>query len=195
MSTDIHNEGRGTWQRSWPQEFKCRRELAREGENKTYLEFLRSANKYENDRAYEGEEEEEGESEEEDDEDDDGENMSQEGYEAEEDVEKDECKVEGGYSKIRQFMKGGIGDDQMLQYPNQIEQVAGFCDRNAVESEERVALLDDRSNGSYDGGDGGSLSEMQGDRRPYLGPLTAQELAVELSRKVTHQQFRNDDQN
>jgi hypothetical protein len=83
-------------------------------------------------------------------------------------------------------MNGAISDDRMLQYHDQIEQVVGFCDRNAVESGKRVALLDDRNNGGYDRSICGYTCEERGDRRPYLGPLTAQELNAELSKEVTY---------
>jgi TPP-dependent indolepyruvate ferredoxin oxidoreductase alpha subunit len=74
-------------------------------------------------------------------------------------------------------MKGAIGDEDALQYLDQVEQVAGFCEQaNFIESQEPAALLDD----NY----GNTILKKQRHYRPCQGPLTAQRLREELSKEV-----------
>jgi hypothetical protein len=187
MPTDTRDEGRRTWYRSWPEEFTERRKFKPEAENKPYIEFLQGHYKSENEGAYggSGEEDEEGEEEEEEDQDGGGENINQNGIGADPDKSKNGYDAIEGYSNVRLFMKGSDDYDRMLQYPDQVEQVVVFCDRNVSDLSKRTVLLDDRNNP-------GCLSKTPGERRPYLGALTAQEARAELSKKVTHLQSTDD---
>jgi len=158
----------------WPPEFfRKRRRFDRQAENQPYIEWVQ-ASFGDND---------------EDDEDD----YVDESSEAEDEVEwrrdKSESKGEKGnyykdakaskgHGKVRLFMKGMTGDEDKLQYRDQVEQVARFCEQASFrELGKHVALLDDRN-------DGGTILEKNGHYRPYQGPLTSQRLCEELRKKV-----------
>lgn len=171
MRTDTREEfPHRPLRRSWPQEFITRRKFNRQAENQPYIEFLQTP-------FCDSDEDE-----------DDG----------DDDVGDDDCSGEdedevGGHGdksenineNVRRFMRGMTGDEDTLQYRDQVEQVASFCEQESLEVETRttgrnrkvVALLDDRN-------DRGTIVMKQGDCRPYLGPLTSQELGKELSKPV-----------
>ena len=81
-------------------------------------------------------------------------------------------------SDIRKFMEGFIGDEETLPYPDQVEKVAGFCERgSSAESKRHVALLNDTN-------DGGNGPKKRPCCRPYKGPLSSQKFRDELAKKV-----------
>jgi hypothetical protein len=91
-----------------------------------------------------------------------------------------------GHSNVRLFMRGMIGDEDTLQYRDQVEQVASFFEQASRrdfgtgatgKDEKPVSLLDDRN-------DGGTIREKGGHCRPCRGPLTSRQLREALSRKV-----------
>jgi hypothetical protein len=109
-------------------------------------------------------------------------------------VDKD-AKAYNGQSKVRLFMTGMTGDEDALDYRDQVEEVASICEQaNLGELETKtgqdrkhVALLDDRNiRGTILANKGTS---PPGDYRPYLGPLNAERLGKELSRKVAQISF------
>ncbi|KAF4628639.1 hypothetical protein G7Y89_g9512 [Cudoniella acicularis] len=151
----------------WPEKFTKRRKFDRKTENQTYIQYLET-------QLYYGEEEEE---EEEEDDDNSTEDEDEDDVEEHQDKsENQDAKECNGRSVVRRFMKGVIGDEDTLQYHDQVEEVSGFCEHARVDSEtgtvsqnaKHIALLDDRSAGNC---------------RPHLGPLTAQQLRNELSKK------------
>jgi hypothetical protein len=172
----------------WPLEFTKRRRFNRQAENQTYIEWLQT--KY-NDGDDDGDEEEE----EEEKEDVDGSSENEDKVDGHRDKieNKDENRNDdrdpeacNGHSNVEIFMIGMDGDENTLQYGDQVEQVAGFYKqasftdletRTTGKTRKSVALLDDRN-------DGGANPVKQGHCRPYLGPLTSQQLGKELSRKV-----------
>ena len=91
-------------------------------------------------------------------------------------------------SNVRLFMKGMIGDEKSLPYIDQVEVVARLCEaaslRESMEetslgqNRKHVALLDDRIIS------GDRFGAKDGHCRPYLGPLTAQQLRQELRKNV-----------
>ena len=192
MSTENPEEYPRYLSCSWPEKFTKRRQFNRPAENETYIEFLRTPK-------FPGEEDEADVSgEEEDDDDDDDEGSSEHGDEDGPPEEKlqdeDEYRNEdrdnessGGYSEVRLFMTGLVGDEEALQYNDQVEVVASFCEQTSIRELERktgqyrkrVALLDDRNICGT-----ASDSHCTGHCRPYLGPLTSQQLAKELRKKV-----------
>jgi hypothetical protein len=93
----------------------------------------------------------------------------------EEDVNQIDDKNAGacnGHSAVRTFMKGMVGDEDRLQYRDQVELVATFCEQPTFrESGKCVALLDDRN-------DGGIVFEEK------QGPLDSVQLRGKLSTKV-----------
>jgi hypothetical protein len=184
--------------RHWPHQFKKGRIFNRDSANKSYISFIQeeildSGDEDEDKDDYENvEEEEEGWS-------DIGHDSNH--YEDEAGNYKDETEnkdertsyhmkndQETGFGRrhVRIFMTGFIGDDDKLPYRDQVEQVSSFCESAGWEVDEGatgkqrkiVALLDDRND--LDTG-----VTDKGRSRPYLGPLTSQELGVELSKKVT----------
>jgi hypothetical protein len=91
------------------------------------------------------------------------------------------------YSNVRLFMTGATGDEDTLQYKDQVKQVANFCERSSKERDSEIgvtsmALLDDRNSR-------GAIVQKQGDFRPYRRPLTTSELCKELSKKVVQIMF------
>jgi len=91
------------------------------------------------------------------------------------------------YGDVRLFMTGATGDEDTLQYKDQVRQVAKFCERSSKERDSGIgitsmALLDDRNSR-------GAIVQTQGDFRPYRGPLTTSELCKELSKKVVQIMF------
>jgi len=168
---------------SWPLEFTKRRKFNRKTENQTYIEFLQTRF-------------DDGDNDDEDDDDDDVDNSSED--EDEVDGHKDESENKGenrndkdgeaynGHSIVRLFMKGMTGDEDTLQYRDQVEQVASFFEQASRrdfktggpgKNEKRVSLVDDRN---IDG----TILEKEGHCRPCRGPLTSQQLCEALSRKV-----------
>jgi hypothetical protein len=186
--------------RHWPQEFKKGRIFNRDSENESYIAFIQKVNNLldssdedEDKDEYENvEDEEEGWSEI-------GHDLSH--YEDEVGNYKDETENEDekasyhmntdlqtglGRGNVRIFMTGLTGDVNKLPYRDQVEQVSSFCESAVWGVDEGttgqkikvVALLDDRN-------DLGSAVTKKEESRPYRGPLTSQELGVELSKKVT----------
>jgi len=95
-------------------------------------------------------------------------------------------------SDVRDFIVGMTGNEETLQYPDQVEQVASFYEQgNFGESEtktgqgRKVALLDDRNICGTIFVNQGPF-QCTGHCRPHLGPLTSEELYEELERKVAH---------
>jgi hypothetical protein len=200
----------------WPPLFAERRQFSREAENETYIEFLQtpwfSGEEHEEDEEEEEEEdddddeEEDEEEEEEEDENDEEEVSSEQGNKVEGDKNnkrnKDQnpnddkgAKACSGPSKVRLFMRGLSGEEDNLHYLDQVEEVASICEQANLEDTmtktgqdgKHVALLDDRNiRGTILVNKGPS---PPGDCRPYLGPLTAQRLGEELSRKVAQISF------
>jgi hypothetical protein len=85
------------------------------------------------------------------------------------------CK-KSGITRI--FMEGMIGEADLLPYHDQVEVVAGFAEQpSTTESEEPVALLDDRKSGAV-------IAVRQRDCRPYRGPLSSKQLYEELMKQV-----------
>jgi hypothetical protein len=166
MPTDIRDKGPGTWHRAWPQQFTERQKFTPETENKSYIEFLQAQDVDE--VGEEGKGDEIGS----------GEDINRDGSRADTYIGQNGHDTIKGYSTVRLFMRGTLDENHMRQYSDQVEQVVGFCDQNVADPRKRAALLDDRTNGGYSFG-------FQGYRRPYLGPLTAQQLWVELSKKVS----------
>jgi hypothetical protein len=94
-------------------------------------------------------------------------------------------------SNVRRFMKG-LGEKDTLSYPDQIEVVVSFCEQacnkvvetdNVGRDTKSVALLDDRTRGATNRSDTFPVKQGQQSRQ-YMGPLTAQQLREELSKKV-----------
>jgi hypothetical protein len=138
----------------WPQEFTKRRNFSRQAENQPYIEWLQDVFDYGD--AGEGEDEAESEGED----------------------ESDDEEEADGLGNVRLFMKGMEGDEDALEYRDQVEHVSSFCEQASLsESEQRVALLDDRNDGE---------SSLDEHFRTYQGPLTPQQLREELSKKVSH---------
>jgi hypothetical protein len=180
MLTETHDEFPPQSLRCyWPQEFfGKRRRFHRQAENQPYIEWLQASF-------------DDGDEDDEDDEDDYVDDSSEDEDQDEVDGQrdksehKDENRNDGkdteaseGHGKVRLFMKGMTGDEDTLQYRDQVEQVAGFCEQASFgELERHVALLDDRN-------DGDTILQKQGHCRPYQGRLTSQQLCEELRKKV-----------
>ena len=186
----------------WPQLFTKRRPLnrySRQAENQPYIDYVQT-------KKFDGEEDEgdiSGEDEEEEEEDDDdvlsededeikGNRGKRENKDENRNDDKD-AAVCNRQSIVRLFMVGMTGDEETLQYPDQVEQVVSFYEQgNFGESETKtgqgrkvVALLDDRNIcGTLHVNQ--ELFQCTGHCRPHLGPLTSEELCEELERKVTH---------
>jgi hypothetical protein len=152
----------------WPQLFTERRNFSRQAENEPYIEWLKAS--FDNSERYSNESDYLS----------DGEDLSSESNyeEDEEDKERGDCSPE---TDVRLFMNGMVGDS-LMQYRDQVDLVAKFCEQakfKRVKTDKAVALLDERSNS-------GDVFGNRGRCRPYLGPLTAQQLKTELSKKVFH---------
>ena len=156
----------------WPQEFTKRRQFDRQAENQPYLEFLKTSF---------------------DDCDEDGDfDYSSDGEDGpsesiiEDSSDDKEVEACSQHTNVRLFMKGITGNGDNMQYRDQVEQVASFCEQakfrevdteTTAKDRKGVALLDDRNNS-------GTIPNKQEHCRPYLGPLTSQQLREALSRKV-----------
>jgi hypothetical protein len=150
----------------WPQEFTKRRNFSRQAENQPYIEWLQAVFDYGD----------EGEGEDEDENEDEAESEGED--ESDDEEEADGAGPGDGLGNVRLFMKGMEGDEDALEYRDQVEHVSRFCEQASLsESEQRVALLDDRNDG------GSSLDKHF---KTYQGPLTPQQLREELSKKVSH---------
>lgn len=170
----------------WPREFKKRRNFSREAENETYVDFVQQ-NWFLDDSDEDDLEEGEEHSFEEGDEDRNGQCEDEVAERPIEANEKEDEKLSNKkgvelcnrYGNVKIFMKGLAEDEAKLQYRDQVEKVAGFCEETWESGPEKmaVALLDDRN--SY-----GTNFASKGCCRPYLGPLTSQELRVELLKQV-----------
>ncbi|KAH8585450.1 hypothetical protein B0O99DRAFT_603293, partial [Bisporella sp. PMI_857] len=177
----------------WPEKFKRRRIFDRPAENQPYIEFLRTPR-------FDGEEDEVDASSDEDDD-----NVSSE---LEDEVKGNRGKNESmdgnrngdkdaagcnGQSIVRLFMAGMTGDEENLQYPDQVEQVASFYeqgnfgkwDAKTSQHKKTVALLDDRNICGTIHVNQGSF-QCTGHCRPHLGPLTSEGLYKELEKKCWH---------
>jgi hypothetical protein len=200
MPTETHEElPRRPLQSCWPDKFTKRRPFDRPAENQPYIEYLRTPK-------FIGEEDEADVSSEEDEEDDvSNENEDEvEGYREKVENE-DEYRNENkgaescnGYGDVRLFMTGATRDEETLKYCDQVEEVASFCEQTSVRELERktgqyrkrVALLDDRNVcGTVSGNQG--HCQCTGHCRPYLGPMTPQQLVKELKKKVAHITYLN----
>lgn len=178
----------------WPELFTNRRDFNPQAENQPYLEYLQTPN-----FNGEGDDHEDDWSSEED------EDIS---FEQEDDVEdkgREDESVEvaknwddgqdadasSKLSNARLFMMGFPEDDATLKYPDQVDQVADFCESSNMEKFDEilgkdlrsVALLDD-SNICGTAHDYQGPWKCRGHCRPYLGPLTRQALYEELRKKV-----------
>lgn len=175
----------------WPTLFEGRRKFSREAENQSYIKFLQT-------QLFDGEEdEEEDDISSEDDDDVSSEHVNKIGGEGNNRENKDknqndnkDAETYNGPSKVRLFMTGMTGDEDTLHYRDQVEEVASICEQANLgelgtktrRDRKHVALLDDRNIlGTIFMNKGLSPS---GDCRPYLGPLTAQRLGEELTKKV-----------
>jgi hypothetical protein len=167
MPTEPVNPPRRSWQRCWPTEFTKPRKYNRQEENKSYLGFLEWLREtVENDHGSDDEECEDAVEDEE--------NMNDKEHEKSE----QNCDKENGKgNNVRIFMTGALGEDGLLSH-DEVMQVTGFCEQVIGDPTKPVALLDDRKNG-------GNILVGKGDSRPYLGPLTAEQLMKELSKQVT----------
>jgi hypothetical protein len=195
MSTETHEEYPRHLPCSWPEKFTKRRQFNRPTENVPYIEFLRTP-KFpgEDDEANVSSEDEDDEGDEVSSEHGDEEGPPEEKLQDEDDHRNEDRDSEssGGYSDVRLFMTGLIGDEEALQYNDQVEEVASFCEQTSIgelerktgQYRKRVALLDDRNIC-------GTALDCQctGHCRPYQGPLTSQQLAKELRKKVARIQF------
>jgi hypothetical protein len=154
--------------RSWPQEFSSKRRLfSRQAENQPYIEWLQAVQASLDDGEEDGDENNE-----EDDFVDSNEN------EVHRQGDKSKRRDENRNNNVRIFMKGTIGDEDTLHYPDQVERVAGFCEQPSIkESEKHLVLLDDRSNSD-------TIEEKPGHSRLHQRPLTSQQLREELSKQV-----------
>ena len=149
--------------RSWPSEFRTRRTMFnRESENLPYVDLIKGIT----DGSYE----------------DDCDSDSSD----EEDGSLNNLIEHVDYTNVRRFMEEFGNRHELPRYHDQVEQVARFCEqagfnacetRNTYKKEKNVALLDERANIDTD-------AMIQGHCRPYLGPLTAQQLMEALGRKV-----------
>lgn len=164
------------WDCSWPQLFTERRPFnhwSRKTENVPFIEYLAgigeevvedAADEHHN---YDG-----------CDEDDD----QVEGQDEAAHGEEDGGHLEYGNEEddVRRFM---IGADDILISRDQVDLVANFCEKSKdnphlEEARKHVALLDERC--LHD-----AISDRRGLHRPYLGPLTTQQLSERMSRKVS----------
>jgi hypothetical protein len=191
----------------WPQLFAQRRKFSLEAENQPYIAFLQTLR-------FEGEEyEEEGEEEEGvshqavDGNNHNGDDAKEEkpadgqgsgidddrsnGGNKNQDL-KDNSKVRcsDGSSKVRLFMRGLSGEEVDL-HRDQLDEIASTCEQAGLGEDEtvnigkdrkHVALLDDRNIRRTAVTNKGI--SPSGEFRPYLGPLTAESLGKELSKKV-----------
>jgi hypothetical protein len=148
------------WAPHWPKEFAVRKNFNRQSENQSYVERL--ANKFHSSH--------------ENDDNSDYSSASEDG--SSEGINKDwndNMDVQGRsrYTNVRLFMKSFTRDESPLPFHNQVEEITRFCEQATItyQANKRVALLDDRNRID------------NGYRRPYLGPLTAQQRMKELSKK------------
>jgi hypothetical protein len=167
--------------RYWPHEFTKRRKFDRQAENGPYLEWLSVVESFDD-----SDEDNHDSNHSSDVEDEASEWISdQPTYDEEEDEPSNQ-------SSVRRFMKGLAGEENTLSYPDQIEVVASFCEQARNKSVETntmgrgtksVAILDDRTTSATNRSDTFPVKQRH-QCQPYLGPLTAQQLREELSKKV-----------
>jgi hypothetical protein len=195
-----HESSHQALRRYWPQEFTKRRVFNRQDENRPYIEYIKSLQVL-FDNANE-DEEEDGEDDDTEDRDESSENVDED---EDEDGDEDEVDKHGGMNEIQDenridakdvtsctkhgtvklFMKGVEGEEDALQYLDQVEQVASFCAPQSFKDlAKHVALLND-SNGI-------AIPGKMRECGPYQGPLTAQQLRDELSKEVAKFSFSND---
>jgi hypothetical protein len=183
MLTGTHEESpERPLRRYWPHEFTKRRRFNSQAENRPYLEWLSV-------ESFDDSEEENDDSDHSIDVEDDASEWisDQPTYDEEEDGANNQ-------SNVRRFMKGVAGEEDTLSYPDQVEVVASFCEQdcnkgvktNTVGRDTKsVVLLHDRTTSAAS--KSGTFHVKQGHRcLPYLGPLTAQQLREELSKKVVY---------
>ncbi|KAG0645349.1 hypothetical protein D0Z07_9001 [Hyphodiscus hymeniophilus] len=169
----------------WLQLFTKRRSFPRQTENQPYIEYL----EYQYDDGDEDEEDEDEAGEEDEDEDDTSKEHEQEKQEnAEQDSNENRNNEKGSgaskqHSHVRRFMKGMTGDDDVLLDHEQVDEVAGYCERagtrpsESKSSEDRkLVLVDDRHIG-------GAIADKKGLYRPHLGPLTSRRFMEVMSTK------------
>jgi hypothetical protein len=187
MATETHEEFSHRSSRhlrcNWPPKFAKRRYFARQAENQSYIEFLQTPK-------FNGEEDEQEISSEDADVLSEGDDEAEEQRDKSEDktgkLENDKNSEVYNLSNIRLFMAGLLGDEDMLQYRDQVEQVASFWEyerrrgpeMNTAEDNKLVALVDERNIG-------GDLLTKKGYCRPYFGPLTSKQLHEKLSTQVS----------
>jgi hypothetical protein len=171
MTTETEEESpHQPFRQSWPKLFTQRRQFDRGCENQPYIEFLQTQRFEDEDEEYSSI----------GDDDDDISLIA-----SDSDTEGNE--IPNCNSNVRLFMTGTTGDEE-LEYLDQVEQVASFCEQASVkrgqygtncgQDMKSMALLDDRITG------GTSSSDEKRPSRASKGPLTAQQLRDELSRKV-----------
>lgn len=167
MRTHANEISRQPWRPVWPNEFLHQRSYNPEEENKSYIEWAKSWPETALvDPESTGEESED---EEDDDDDDPEEDTSLDQSDHKEAIEE---------SNIKTFMSKTHDIYQFLPCEDdQIDGVMSFCECNSGDNDKQVALIDDRNNG-------GDIHARQGLRRPYLGPLRAEELLHELRKPV-----------
>jgi hypothetical protein len=183
MLTEIPNVPHQDLRCSWPVKFTKRRKFVLRNENQPFIDYIKWLQASFDNAGYE----EEG-----DDNDcgDDGDELSDDadvvdGHEGTGESQ-DENQIDGKnvgacdeLGIVRRFMKGIEGEEDLLQYPDQVEQVASFCEQATFGGyQEHVALLDDRS-------DSIATLGKQRQYRPNRGPLTVEQLRKELSKEVS----------
>jgi hypothetical protein len=166
----------------WPVDFQTRRRFNRELVDERYVEWVQTQI-------------EDSEDEEAEDDDEDGNDPCEDESEVDKQTNASEKEVErpgnkrkleacNGYGNVRLFMKGTEGDEERLQYPDQIEQVTGFCEEElrddtrgmSRDRKARAIVIDDNGNST--------VEAKQGSWKLYRGPLNSEELSEDLSNKV-----------
>jgi hypothetical protein len=182
---------------TWPAIFTKRRNFSRQAEDEPYIDHLQKL-LFSDEQEYdeeEGEEEDEVDKEHISSECDESDNYEEVSPKSGRGVEWDRSQINvlteswnrgNQPSIVRLFMRGSLGEEDDFAHRDQVEKVARFCeevqrpDRNL--RGQHVALLDDRNcMGIVPSNEAISPS---GTCRPYLGPLTAERLRQELSKKV-----------
>jgi hypothetical protein len=106
-------------------------------------------------------------------------------FDGEEDEDKDENQNEdwdaescNKYDEVELFVANMATEEDALHYRDQFEELVRLCKQGSFGNPEKsLALRDDRK-------DGGTIHVEPDSRRPYIGPLTVQQLSKELSKKV-----------
>lgn len=166
----------------------------RSAENEPYLEFLRTPKFDGEDCDVSGDEDDDSFSSEPEDDEDMGNSRVDSKSEGDNKNDDKDATVCSGQSIARLFMAGMMGDEEVLQYPDQVEQVASFYEKGSLgddaetkasQNENVVALLDDRNICGTIHVNRGSC-QCTGHCRPYLGPLTSEQLGKALEKKVAY---------